>query len=140
MPTTPSALAEKLGLKKDTCALIVNPPPGYIDLLAPLPEGVAIAHTAKGPHAFVQFFASRRSEIQKSIPALLKHAGSNALVWVAYPKKTSGAATDLSRDEVHSAVTEFGWRAVSIVSIDAVWSALRFRPAHEVKSTRPPRF
>jgi hypothetical protein len=118
-------------------ALIVNSPHGYIDLLTPLPDGAVISNVAKGSYPFVQLFASRRSEIMKSAPILLKRACPNALVWIAYPKKTSGAATDLSRDEVREAVAGFRWRTVSIISIDGTWSALRIRPEREVKPVRP---
>lgn len=128
MPTTPSALSKKLGIKKDMRALIVNAPHGYLDLLAPLPDGVAIAHSAKGSYNFVQIFLTRQSEIQKAVSSYLKHSEDGAVVWIAYPKQTSKADTDLNRDILREAAEALGWRTVSIVSIDSVWSALRFRP------------
>jgi len=41
---------------------------------------------------------------------------------------------DLSRDLIREAMSGTGWRAVSIVAIDEIWSALRFRPAGQVGS------
>ena len=128
MPTAPSPLAKKLGLKKDMRALIVGAPHGFLDLLMPLPDGVTTSATPKGSYAFVQVFLTRKSEIRKAVSSCLEHAGDNALVWIAYPKQTSGADTDLNRDILREAAEALGWRTVSIVSIDAVWSALRFRP------------
>jgi predicted SnoaL-like aldol condensation-catalyzing enzyme len=129
-----SLLAKKLGLRPGMRALIIAAPPGYLKLIAPLPDGVSVSHVANGMHPFVQLFAARAAEIKKSAPKLLKHAAAGALVWIAYPKKTSGLDSDLSREAVRDAMSGTGWRAVSIVAIDEVWSALRFRPTKDVKS------
>ena len=131
---TISPIAKKLGMKPGMRALVVGAPRGYLKLLTPLPEALVLSEIQNGTHQFVQFFAARASEIKKSAPRLLKHAASGALVWVTYPKKTSGVASDLSREGVCEAMNGTGWRAVAIVAIDEVWSALRFRPATEVKS------
>jgi predicted SnoaL-like aldol condensation-catalyzing enzyme len=131
-----SPIAKKLGLRPGMRALIIAAPPGYRKRIAPLPDDVSVSHVSNGTHAFVQFFATRASEIKKSVPQLLKHAAAGALVWIAYPKKTSGLESDLSREAVRDAMSGTGWRAVSIVAIDDVWSALRFRPTKDVKSRK----
>lgn len=134
MPKPTSSLVSKLRIKEGKVAWIVNAPPGYIDLLSPLPEGAVISENVKGTYDFLQFFASRKSEIVKFLPANLKRARENAMVWIAYPKMTSGIASDLNRDLVRDIVAEFGWRTVAIISIDTVWAALRIRPEQEEKS------
>jgi predicted SnoaL-like aldol condensation-catalyzing enzyme len=131
---TMNPIAKKLGMKPGVRALIVAAPPGYLKLLAPLAEGVVVSGVLNGAHPFVQFFARRAFEISKAAPRLLRHAAPGALVWISYPKKTSGMDTDLSREAVSEAMSGTGWRPVSIVAIDEVWSALRFRPAKGVRS------
>lgn len=121
-------LPGKLGIKPGMKALIVAPPPGYVKLLAPLPEGVTISPLPEGKYAFVQTFAQRPSDVHKFAQTLSRHAAPDALVWLSYPKKTS-RQSDLSRDQIRQAMSCRGWRAVSIIAIDEVWSALRFRPA-----------
>jgi predicted SnoaL-like aldol condensation-catalyzing enzyme len=130
---TGNPIARKLRIKAGMRALIVAAPPGYLKLLAPLPDGVVVSEVIRGTHQFVQFFATRKSEIKKSARRLLKHAARGALVWITYPKKTSGVESDLSREAVWDAMGGVGWRAVAAVAIDEVWSALRFRPAKDVK-------
>jgi hypothetical protein len=115
-------------------ALIVAAPPGYLQLLAPLPDGVIVSPNADGMHSFVQVFAKRISELSNLAQRLSKHAAPNALVWISYPKKTSKTGGDLNRDLIRERMSGAGWEAVSIVAIDEVWSALRFRPAGEVGS------
>ncbi len=58
---------------------------------------------------------------------VVEAARRDDLVWVAYPKGGK-LDTDLSRDSLAAALREQGLRPVRQVSIDEVWSALRFRP------------
>jgi hypothetical protein len=81
-------------------------------------------------------FAMKKSEIEQSKKKLLESAAPGALVWITYPKKTSGVDSDLSREEVWAAMEATGWRPVSQIAIDEIWSALRFRPTQDVKSRR----
>jgi hypothetical protein len=131
---TVNPIAKKLGIRPGMRALIVAAPPGYLKLLAPLPEGVVVSSAKNGVYPFVQFFATNLAQIGKSAPGLLKHAVPGALVWIAYPKKTSGIESDLNRDIVCEAMSGTGWRPVSIVAIDETWSALRFRPIEMLKA------
>ena len=126
-------ISKKLGLKPDMRALVVAAPSAYLKSLAPLPEGVVISEAMGGTHEFVQIFATRRSDIEKSTKKLLKFAAPGALVWITYPKKTSGVESDLGREEVWAAMEGTGWRPVSQIAIDEVWSALRFRPTEDVR-------
>ncbi len=127
-------VARKLGMNPGMRALIIAPPPGYLKLLAPLPDGLVVASRADGMYPFVQVFATRLAEIRTFAKRLPKFAAPHALVWISYPKKTSRVKGDLSRDLIREAMSGTGWRAVSIVAIDEVWSALRFRLADQIGS------
>jgi hypothetical protein len=50
------------------------------------------------------------------------------LLWVAYPKGSSGVKTDVNRDRLWQALEPTGWRPVRQVALDETWSAMRFRP------------
>jgi hypothetical protein len=82
-------IARKLGMNPGMRALIIAPPPGYLKLLGPLPDGLAVSSKGEGMYPFVQVFATRRSEISRFAQRVSKYAASNALVWISYPKKTS---------------------------------------------------
>ncbi len=129
---TINPIAKKLGLKPGLRALIVGAPEGYLKLTAPLPEGVTVSGAVAGTYEFVQFFAVRKTEITKVAPVLLKHAARGALVWIKYPKKSSGVDSDLSREAVWEAMRETGLRPETQIAIDEIWSGLRFRPAEDV--------
>ena len=130
------ATVKKLGLKSGMRALVVGAPSGYLDSLAPLPDRVEVSESLGSAHDFVQFFATKKSEIAKSAKKLLQSAVPGALVWITYPKKTSGVGSDLSREAVWAAMGGTGWRPVSQIAIDEIWSALRFRPTQDVKSRK----
>ena len=131
-----TAIVKKLGLKPGMRALVLDAPSGYMKSLAPLPDQVEVSQNLGSTHEFVQFFATKKSDIAKSAKKLLQSAAPGALVWITYPKKTSGVDSDLSREVVWAAMEETGWRPVSQIAIDEVWSALRFRPTQEVKSRK----
>jgi hypothetical protein len=128
-----TSIVKKLGLKPGVRALVLGAPSGYMNSLGPLPDGVAVSERLGSAHEFVQFFATKKSEITKSAKKLLQSAAPGALVWITYPKKTSGVDSDLSREAVWAAMEGTGWRPVSQIAIDEVWSALRFRPTQDVK-------
>jgi hypothetical protein len=50
-----------------------------------------------------------------------------AILWVAYPKLSSGLAADLSRDIIHALAPKYGLDTVSQIAIDEDWSALRLK-------------
>ena len=133
MQQTVNRFAKKLGIRSGMGALIVGAPAGYRDLLAPLPDGVTVSDVMDDSFSFVQLFAIWKAELRIAAQSVLPHVVDGSLVWITYPKKTSGIASDLSREAVREAMGEIGWEAVSIIAIDEVWSALRFRRAEEVK-------
>ena len=133
---TLSVIARKLRMKPGTRALITNPPAGFLKWLDPLPSGVRVSSTPHGTYSFVQAFTTKLSDVTKFARTFKKQALPDALVWIAYPKKTSGIGSNLSRDVICAAMSETGWRPVSIVAIDDTWSALRFRPTAQVKTGR----
>jgi hypothetical protein len=72
MTTNPTV--KKLGLKPAMRALLIAAPSGYLKSVAPLPEGVVISEAMGGTHEFVQFFATQKSDIEKSSTKLLETA------------------------------------------------------------------
>ncbi len=56
----------------------------------------------------------------------------DSVLWFAYPKKGSGLKTDINRDILMAVGNEYGIDTVTAISINATWSALRFRPTEMV--------
>ena len=128
-----AALIKKLGLKPGHRAAVVNPPAGYLERIGP-PEGVEAATRLDGSFDFVQVFALDRAALDRDIGAAHGALAPGGRLWVSYPKGSSKVPTDLSRDVFWEALGHLGLGPVTQVSVDDVWSALRFRPVAEVGS------
>ena len=112
--------------------LLLDVPAEVKDALQPLPDGAVLAATPPGD--VVLAHCTRRADVERHAPALIEAAQMGAIVWCAWPKRTSGLETDLTRDEGWDALTSAGLRGVATVSIDDTWSGLRFRPVEDVRS------
>jgi hypothetical protein len=127
-----SSLAKKLQIKAGQRAVILNAPPGYLDEIAPLPEGVEYAAGPEGSFDFVQVFVKNTEDLERLLPIAMRAVKHDALLWIAYPKGGAKAGTDLNRDILWNAVSPHGLSGVALVSLNDVWSAMRFRPSERV--------
>ncbi len=124
-----STLTKKLQMKPGQRAVIINAPQGYVDELGALPEGVELADKPEGTFDFVQLFVRNVEELNRLAPEAIGVAKRDGLLWISYPKQSSKIKTDINRDVAWAEMEKTGWRPVSQIAIDDIWSALRFRPA-----------
>jgi hypothetical protein len=75
----------------------------------------------------VQMFVKRMSEFEARIKQLKPFLRSGSIIWVTYPKGTSGVDTDLNRDIIWRRAKDLGMEAVANFSVDDVWSAMRLK-------------
>jgi len=79
-------------------------------------------------------FVNNNKEYVDFLSNQLKNIVSDSVFWIAYPKSSSGIKTDINRDTLRVTAEEFGITTVSAISIDDIWSALRFRPIDKALS------
>ena len=77
-------------------------------------------------------FINNNEEYLTFLSKGLKNVEPDSVLWFAYPKGTSKIKTDINRDTIRRTGEEFGITAVTAISIDDTWSALRFRPIDKV--------
>lgn len=121
------SLLEKLNVKPPAAVLLINAPESYRALLEPLPAGVSVTEEAGGRFDAVQYFARDSGELMFLLPQAATALAPGGMLWISYPKKTSGIETDLGREEVWLPLRDAGWQAVRQVAVDDVWSAVRFK-------------
>jgi hypothetical protein len=119
-------LPKKLGIKENQRIVLINGPENFHHELGTLPEGTEIVQRLSAPLDLVILFVDREKELAKKFPALAKKLSSNGMIWVAWPKKSSGMATDLIFDNVQRIGLDTGLVDVKICAIDEVWSGLKF--------------
>ncbi len=130
------SLAKKLQLKPDTRLAVLHAPEGYLGQLEDVPAGVQITEALDGNVNAVQLFAKNQADLDRNVPAILDTLDEDALLWISYPKKSAKVGTDLSRDEGWDILNQAGLTGIRLISIDDVWSSMRFRPVHLVNSKR----
>jgi hypothetical protein len=119
-------LARKLGIKPDAVVGLLAAPPGIEELLAPLPDGVAIRRRAQGRLDVIVLFATRRAALEGRFGQAVEALTDDGGLWVAWPKKSSKVPTDLDFDGVQRLGLGSGLVDNKICAIDQVWTALRF--------------
>ena len=129
-----AALLKKLLVKPGQRVLVLHAPDGYLARLEPLPDGASLSTQPDGVFDLVQMFVTQKAELDAAWPTVQAAVRPGSVVWLAYPKLTSGVKSDMTRDRGWETVRAAGWEAVTQVAIDNVWSALRFRPVSEIPS------
>jgi len=119
-------LPRKLGIREGSRVAVVSAPDTFTRVLGPLPTGVQLRTGARGRCDVVVFFVTRRAELARRLPSFVRALEADGGLWVAWPKKTSGVATDLAFDAVQAVGLDAGLVDNKICAIDATWSGLRF--------------
>ena len=119
------SLVEKLGIKPGRRIAIINPPRGFRATLGKLPPAVTITRQARGALPFIHFFVVDRAVLEKRLPALLRALAPAGALWISWPKKASGVATDITEDVVRAVALPTGLVDVKVAAIDEVWSGLK---------------
>lgn len=122
-------LVRKLHLRPSMRAAFVNAPAGYLSRLEDLPDGVVVTESLDVPCDFVQLFAADSTILERDGARVVAAVKPDGVLWICYPKLSSGVRSDLTRDEGGRVVNEAGWRPVASISVDDVWSGVGFRPA-----------
>ena len=129
-------LREKVGWKPGMRVLEVGLPDGLLSPFAGVDHtSVRAGNGAPGAEFdLVIGFAQDSIALQEIAPVMVGAGVDDAKVWICYPKLSSKVKTDLTRDTGWAPMLHAGWIVVAIASVDAVWSAVRFRPQAKVKS------
>jgi len=117
------SVASKLQIKAGQGVAVLRQPAGVSLELAPddLMDDPASAD------AVVVFVTGSEDLSSPDVEAAVDAGRRDGLAWVAYPK-AGRLGTDINRDSLAARLSERGVRPVRQISIDATWSALRFRP------------
>jgi hypothetical protein len=114
-------LWEKLGLKPGMRVIVLNPPAGFDALLSGAPSDLTQLARLAGfdfALAFVLSGAALASALAKLEPRL----AANGMIWMSWPKKASGVATDIDENAVRHVGLALGLVDVKVCAIDATRS------------------
>jgi hypothetical protein len=120
-------LPKKLGIKAGSRLAILNAPPRFRTTLGTLPPEVDIV-TNPGEESFdvMVFFAKGLADLETEFERLAARLVHDGGLWIAWPKRASGIATDLTEDIVRGVGLKAGLVDNKVCAVDETWSGLRF--------------
>lgn len=119
-------LIKKLGIKDGMSVHIVNAPQNFEKELGTMPEGAGIVPLQRAKLDFILIFVKTQAELRRRLAQLRPKLSQNGMIWIAWPKKSSGLKTDLSFASVQEMGLASGVVDMKICAINDVWSGLKF--------------
>ena len=124
-------LPKKLGIKEHSRIAFVNAPKDFEGYLGLLPSGVEVIKrlnkfTSRKPLDIILLFVTAERALARDFAKLTEQLATNGMIWIAWPKKSSGVATDLSFASVQRTGLDAGLVDVKICAVDETWSGLKF--------------
>jgi len=119
-------LSQKLGLKPGFCIFADGAPKDYRKLVGAWPDGATLATKPGGKLDVVHLFATEAKGLAARLRKYRDAIAPDGMIWVSWPKKTSGVATDLSDVVVRDTALPLGLVDIKVCAIDDVWSGLKF--------------
>jgi hypothetical protein len=118
-------LPKKLGIKPGFRVRLANAPP---EVRTELREALAGCEIINQNHAlnFAMLFTKSRAELGKEFSTMAKSLTPSGMLWVSWPKKSSGVATDLDENVVRGIGLDAGMVDVKVCAVTDVWSGLKF--------------
>ena len=119
-------LPRKLGIKPEMRVALVAAPAGFAEVLGELPPGATVHRRLGGTFDVIVAFVTRRAGLERGLPRWRAGLQADGGLWLAWPKRTSGMATDLGEADVRALGLAAGLVDNKVCAIDATWSGLRF--------------
>ena len=121
-------LPKKLGMKPGNRVLLWKAPENFTTLLGPATAELSFTRQLTGKEAFdiIMLFVTVQEDLAQFFLKLAARLSAAGGLWVAWPKKASGVATDLTEDVIREICLPTGLVDNKVCAIDEVWSGLRF--------------
>jgi len=120
------SLVDKLGIKQGYRVAFLGAPANYAATLGSMPPDVKTSKVLRGETDFVHFFTKSRNELKQKFPVLKSSLAQKGMLWISWPKGSSGVATDLNEDVVREIGLAHGLVDVKVCAVDEIWSGLKF--------------
>lgn len=119
-------LVQKLGIKPGFRIFVVGAPVDYVAITGKLPEQVTIVPRLAGEIDMVHLFAANAAGLGEKLRRYRAAIKPDGMLWVSWPKKSSGVATDLNDVVVRNTALPLGLVDIKVCAVDATWSGLKF--------------
>ena len=127
-------LDRKLGIKEGFTIRLINPPPYYFELFPTFPKAVVENEDPAVFKDFIHCFFTDLKTMEDTLPGLIDEIKPNGMIWVSWPKQSSGVNTDIKENTIREMALAHQLVDVKVCAVDPVWSGLKlvirkeFRP------------
>ena len=119
-------LAKKLGIRPGDTVALVGAPANFEAELDGLPDGVQLRRRAGGKPQVIVLFTTQAPDLERRFPGLAKSVWPDGSLWIAWPKRASGVATDLDENRLRQIGLPHGLVDNKVCAVNEIWSGLRF--------------
>lgn len=121
-----TALSQKLGIRGQFRVAFSGLPADVKEELRNALVSCSIVKAGRQPLDFAMMFTKKKSDLKSEFSRVAKQLAPGGMLWVSWPKKSSGVATDLDENEVRRIGLEAGLVDVKVCAVSEVWSGLKF--------------
>jgi hypothetical protein len=119
-------LPKKLGIRENfRVALHAMPSEVGAELKQPL-DACTVLRKPAAPLDFVMLFTKKRAELSQLLPVYARLLAPAGILWVSWPKKSSGVACDMNENDIRDIGLAIGLVDVKVCAVNDVWSGLKF--------------
>jgi len=118
-------LVKKLGIKENFRVRTRSAPGDYSQMITPYPESVTISDRLQKDIYLYHVFTKSRSDLDRLLPRAMGNIRQNGMIWVSWPKKSSGVKSDVTEDVIREIARPLGLVDVKVCAVDAIWSGLK---------------
>jgi hypothetical protein len=119
-------LHKKLGIKDNFRAALLHVPHDVRSELENALARCSILNLRSGILDFIFLFAKSRAALEAELQQAASVLAPAGMLWIAWPKKSSGVATDLTEDVVRRQGLDAGLVDIKVCAVTEVWSGLKF--------------
>ena len=88
-------------------------------------DDVEQVKACRGLFNMMQLFVTSRTALERSLTRFKEHLEQDGMIWVSWPKKSSGVKTDITEDVIREVCLPMELVDVKVCAIDAIWSGLK---------------
>jgi hypothetical protein len=126
-------LYKKLRIREGAKIVALNAPENYEEQLGILPDNITIQYKLAPSNEFIHLFVQNKADLEKGLFKAIGTLVDGGLIWISYPKQSSGMQTDLTRDKGWECLDALNMQWLSLISFDEHWSAFLMRKSPPLK-------
>jgi hypothetical protein len=119
-------VVQKLGIRPGFCIFAAGLPSAYETIVGALPDDVTVVARLKAPLDMVHLFATEAKGLAAKLRTYRAAIEPDGMIWVSWPKKASGVATDLTENVLRDTALPLGLVDIKVCAVDDIWSGLKF--------------